>query len=101
MYSVSVVYLWRTRVKTGGFGVPLLAPSLQNYMKLHEEMEKNMTNALLSIAETAEILKAKKSTVRTWILRGNIPPELVLKIGGSVRIRENKLIKWINGDECI
>lgn len=76
-------------------------PALQNVMKLHEEMEKNMTNALLSIAETAEILKAKKSTVRTWILRGNIPPELVLKIGGSVRIRGNKLIKWINGDECI
>lgn len=56
---------------------------------------------LLSIKETADLLKTKESTIRTWINRGQIPPELVFRIGNTVRIRLEKFNKWVNGDECI
>ena len=60
-----------------------------------------MTSKLLSIKEVAELLQAKESTVRTWINRGQIPPSLIFKIGGAVRIREEKFNNWVNGDECL
>lgn len=56
---------------------------------------------LLSIKETADLLKTKESTIRTWINREQIPPELVFRIGNTVRIRLEKFNKWVNGDECI
>ena len=55
---------------------------------------------LLSIKETAERLSTKESTVRTWINRGQIPETIVFRIGNTVRIREEKFNRWING-ECI
>ncbi len=56
---------------------------------------------LISIKETANLLQTKESTVRTWINRGQIPPELIFRIGNTVRIRLEKFDKWVNGDECI
>ena len=56
---------------------------------------------LISIKETANLLQTKESTVRTWINRGQIPPELVFRIGNTVRIRLDKFDKWVSGDECI
>lgn len=56
---------------------------------------------LLSIKEVADKLCTKESTVRTWINRGQIPPCLIFRIGNTVRVREEKFNKWINGDECI
>lgn len=51
---------------------------------------------LLSIKETGEIMGAKESTVRTWINRKQIPPIVVFRIGNTVRIKKDKLEKWIN-----
>ncbi len=56
---------------------------------------------LISIKETANLLQTKESTVRTWINRKQIPPELVFRIGNTVRIRLDKFNKWVSGDECI
>ena len=56
---------------------------------------------LISIKETANLLQTKESTVRTWINRGQIPPELVFRIGNTVRIRLDKFDKWVSGDECL
>lgn len=58
-----------------------------------------MQNKLLSIKEAADFLKTKESTVRTWIRRGQIPSELVFRCGNAVRIRCERLEKWVNGDE--
>jgi excisionase family DNA binding protein len=55
---------------------------------------------LLSIREVADRLSTKESTVRTWINRGQIPEEIVFRIGNTVRIREEKFNRWVNG-ECI
>ena len=55
---------------------------------------------LLSIREVADKLATKESTVRTWINRGQIPEEIVFRIGNTVRIREEKFNRWVNG-ECI
>ena len=56
---------------------------------------------LISIKEAANLLQTKESTVRTWINRGQIPPELVFRIGNTVRIRLDKFDKWVSGDECL
>lgn len=55
---------------------------------------------LLSIKETADIMGAKESTVRTWINRKQIPPVVVFRIGNTVRIKKDKFEKWVD-DGCI
>ncbi len=56
---------------------------------------------LISIKEAANLLQTKESTVRTWINRGQIPSELIFRIGNTVRIRLDKFDRWVSGDECI
>jgi excisionase family DNA binding protein len=56
-------------------------------------------NNLLTIKETATIFKTQESTVRSWIRRKDIPPKLILKIGGVVRVRKNLLEKYISEGE--
>lgn len=56
---------------------------------------------LISVKEAADLLCAKESTFRTWINRKKIPPELVFRIGRTVRIRLDKFNKWVEGDECL
>ena len=70
-------------------------------MKLYKVFGGNAKMQLISIKETANLLQTKESTVRTWINRGQIPPELVFRIGNTVRIRLDKFDKWVSGDECI
>lgn len=60
-----------------------------------------MQNQLLSIKETADLLKTKESTVRTWIRRKEIPESLIFRVGATVRIRLNQLNDWINGNGCV
>ena len=50
---------------------------------------------LLSIRETADLMGAKESTVRTWINREQIPPVIVFRIGNTVRIKKEKFEKWV------
>lgn len=53
---------------------------------------------LLTIKEAASIFKTQESTLRSWIRRKDLPPNLVLKIGGVVRIRKLLLEKFITGE---
>ncbi|MBE7711221.1 MAG: helix-turn-helix domain-containing protein [Cyanobacteria bacterium SIG31] len=53
---------------------------------------------LLTIEETAKIFKTQISTVRTWIRRKQLPPDLVFRIGGIVRVRKPLLEKFIKGE---
>ena len=53
---------------------------------------------LLTIEETAKVFKTKESTVRTWIRREQLPPNLVFKIGGIIRIRKPLLEKFVKGE---
>ena len=53
---------------------------------------------LLTIKETSEIFKTQESTIRSWIRRKNLPPELVFKLGGIVRIKKPLLEKFIGGE---
>lgn len=50
---------------------------------------------LLLIKDAALFLNAKERTVRTWISRGQIPPEVIFRIGNTVRIKKDKFEKWI------
>ena len=54
---------------------------------------------LLTIKETAAIFKTQESTVRSWIRRKDLPHNLILKIGGIVRVRKNLLEQFISGGE--
>ena len=63
---------------------------------------------LLTIKEASEILKAKESTVRTWINRGVIPERILVTIGTSRRFVLSKLNEWLESlttgtikDECV
>lgn len=50
---------------------------------------------LLLIKDAALFLNAKERTVRTWISRGQIPSEVIFRIGNTVRIKKDKFEKWI------
>ena len=50
---------------------------------------------LLLIKDAAAFLNAKESTVRTWINRGQIPSEVIFRIGNTVIIKKDKFEKWI------
>ena len=63
---------------------------------------------LLTIKEASEKLKAKESTVRTWINRGVIPERILVTIGTSRRFVQSRLNEWLeslttgtNTDECV
>ena len=49
-----------------------------------------MSTTFLTIDETAQILKVSPRTVRRWIKQGDLPS---IKIGNTVRILENEIVK--------
>ena len=51
---------------------------------------------LLTIRQVSELLAVKESTIRTWINRKIIPDEVIIRLGNTVRFRENKLGAWLN-----
>ena len=50
---------------------------------------------LLSIKESADLMRVKESTFRTWINRKQIPESLVFRIGNTVRIIKPKFENWV------
>jgi len=54
-----------------------------------------MERELLTPEEAAEYFTVKPSTFRSWINRGDIPPDIIKKIGGTVRIKKSKLKEFI------
>ncbi len=60
-----------------------------------ERKNKIMSIEFLSIKEAADFLKAKPSTVRTWINRELIPKNAVKKIGRRVLIVKGTLEQHI------
>lgn len=53
---------------------------------------------LLTIEEVLPIFKVGYQTFASWIRRGNIPKELIVKIGNTTRIRKGALEKYLNGE---
>ena len=53
---------------------------------------------LLTTRQVSELLAVKESTVRTWINRKVFPDETIIRLGNTVRFRENKLGEWLNGN---
>lgn len=51
---------------------------------------------LMTIIEAAKIFGVKTSTFRTWVFRKQIPEDLVIRVGNTVRIKKDKLEKFIN-----
>lgn len=51
---------------------------------------------LLTVHETAEILKMHYDTVSRWVRIGKIP---AVKVGGRYRIKQRSLQEWINHNE--
>ena len=50
---------------------------------------------LLSIKESADLIRVKERTFRTWVNRGQIPDEVVFRIGNTVRIKKAKFENWV------
>ena len=55
-----------------------------------------MNLQLLTIRQVSELLAVKESTIRTWINRKIFPDDCIIRLGNTVRFRENKLGEWLN-----
>lgn len=59
-----------------------------------------MDKLLLTANEVAEMFSVKVGTVKSWVSRGQLPEDVIFKIGsgkGTVRFKKSKLEDWING----
>ena len=52
-------------------------------------------NNLITFKEFTKRLKANPNTVKSWKRRGELPPEIFFKIGGTLYILEDKFNDWI------
>lgn len=52
-------------------------------------------NNLITFNEFTKRLKANPNTVKSWKRRGDLPPEIFFKIGGTLYILEDKFNEWI------
>lgn len=53
-----------------------------------------MTN-LITFKEFSKLLKANPNTVKSWKKRGDLPPNIFFKIGGTLYIFQDKFEEWI------
>ena len=51
---------------------------------------------LISIKEFSKELGKPESTIRTWIRRGEIPSQVLKKIGSTVFIKTDKFQEWVD-----
>lgn len=52
-------------------------------------------NNLITFKEFTKRLKANPNTAKSWKRRGDLPPEIFFKIGGTLYILEDKFNDWI------
>lgn len=53
-------------------------------------------NNLITFNEFTKLLKANPNTVKSWKRRGDLPPEIFFKIGGTLYVLEDKFNDWIS-----
>ena len=58
-----------------------------------------MFKGMMCINDFAKELGKNEQTVRTWIRRGDLPPFVIKKIGGSLFILSDKFKEWIDKGE--
>lgn len=51
---------------------------------------------LITVPEAAEVLRVKRQTVYRWITEGKIPGELVVRVGGLMRLNRDPFLRWVN-----
>lgn len=52
-------------------------------------------NNLITFNEFTKLLKANPNTVKSWKRRGDLPPGIFFKIGGTLYVLEDKFNDWI------
>ena len=57
----------------------------------------NLEDGLIEVKDAIKIFKCSEHTFRTWLKRGKLPANLVVKIGNTVRIRRKILEEMIFG----
>lgn len=50
---------------------------------------------LITFKEFVKRLNANANTVKSWKRRGDLPPEIFFKIGGSLYVLEDKFDDWM------
>ncbi len=50
---------------------------------------------LITFKEFVNKLKTNSNTVKSWKRRGDLPPEIFFKIGGTLYVLEDKFKKWV------
>ncbi len=57
-------------------------------------------NNLITFNEFTKLLKANPNTVKSWKRRGDLPPEIFFKIGGTLYVLEDKFNDWITKQQA-
>lgn len=57
-------------------------------------------NNLITFNEFTKLLKANPNTVKSWKRRGDLPPEIFFKIGGTLYVLEDKFNEWITKQQA-
>lgn len=52
-------------------------------------------NNLITFKEFTKRLNANPNTVKSWKRRGDLPPEIFFKIGGTLYILEDRFNDWV------
>lgn len=50
---------------------------------------------LITFKEFTKLLKANPNTVKSWKKRGDLPPHIFFKIGGTLYVLQEKFEEWI------
>lgn len=54
---------------------------------------------LITFKEFSKLLKANPNTVKSWKKRGDLPPNIFFKIGGTLYIFQDKFEEWIEAQQ--
>lgn len=56
---------------------------------------------LLKVEEAAKIFRVPSSTVRTWIYRKQLPDEMFIRIGNTIRVKKKQMNDFIESGKGI
>ncbi len=56
---------------------------------------------LLTVNEAAEVFRVPPSTLRTWVHRKQLPDEMFMRIGNTIRIKKRQMNEFIESGKWI
>lgn len=58
-------------------------------------------NELLKVEEAAKIFRVPSSTLRTWMYRKQLPDDMFIRIGNTIRVKKKQMSEFIDAGKGI